>query len=91
MITATIRDKESGYPLLTFGKLAIGDLFFDENDHLCIKTEQVFDDNKGESKNNAVDLGDGLHYRYGGKDVVRKVLDLNLELDPSQIQVYDNN
>ena len=88
MITAMIRDKESGYPLLTFGKLAIGDLFFDENDHLCIKTEQVIND---DDEYNAVDLGDGLHYRYGGQDVVRKVLDLNLELDPSEIQIYDDN
>jgi hypothetical protein len=91
MITATIKDKESGYPLLTFGKLVVGDLFLDENDHLCIKTEQVFDDDKGESKCNAVDLGIGLHYRYGGQSVVRKVLDLNLELDSSQIQIYDDN
>lgn len=87
MISAIIKDKESGYPLLTFGKLDIGDLFFDENDHLCVKTETVINDEEV----NAVDLGDGLHYRYGGKDVVRKVLDLNLELDPSQIQIYDND
>ena len=87
MITATIRDNERGYPLLSFGKVAIGDLFFDGNDQLCIKTEQVFNDEEF----NAVVLGEGYHYRYGGQDVVRKVLDLNLELDPSQFHIYDNN